>query len=67
MAGYPDHTTEKIEADDESYVLTDKEYYGLGSVRSWDDYMQFSNLTVNYTTGFLDCGKNNWCNEGLKE
>eukprot|EP00537_Pseudo-nitzschia_pungens_P015701 CAMPEP_0172398984 /NCGR_PEP_ID=MMETSP1061-20121228/38704_1 /TAXON_ID=37318 /ORGANISM="Pseudo-nitzschia pungens, Strain cf. pungens" /LENGTH=582 /DNA_ID=CAMNT_0013131707 /DNA_START=51 /DNA_END=1799 /DNA_ORIENTATION=- len=71
LCGYPLHTTEKIEADGESFVLVNKEHYGLGTVRSWDDYMELGGLKVNTTTGAIDCaaGKKGpkWCNQGLVE
>mmetsp|Transcript_1346 Transcript_1346/g.3437 ORF Transcript_1346/g.3437 Transcript_1346/m.3437 type:complete len:583 (+) Transcript_1346:138-1886(+) len=71
LCGYPLHTTEKIEADGESFVLVNKESYGLGTVRSWDDYMELGGLKVNTTTGAIDCtaGKRGpkWCNQGLVE
>lgn len=71
ICGYPLHTTEKIEADGESFVLVNKEHYGLGTVRSWEDFMDFGALKVNVTTGALDCTAGprgpGWCNEGSLE
>jgi len=68
LCGYPFHTAEKIEADDQSYVLADIENYGLGTARSWEDYLEFTQIKVNYTTGALDCSERlDWCLDALKD
>lgn len=69
ICGYPLHTTELIEKDNQTFVLVDKENYGLGTVRTWEEFMEFSELKVNKTTGALDCRKGGipWCTSGSKE
>jgi len=71
MCRYPFHTTEMIEADHQDFVLIEKEYYGLGTKRSWEDYMQFAELAANFTSGALDCLNYkigpSWCNVGHVE
>jgi len=67
LVGYPGSTTEKIETDGSSIILTESEHYGLGSVRSWDDYMKFTNLTIDEKNDMIVCHKIEWCNKGWIE
>jgi len=64
LVGYPGSTTDKIETDGSSIILTELEHYGLGSVRSWDDYMKFTNLTIDEKNDIIVCHKIEWCNKG---
>mmetsp|Transcript_3911 Transcript_3911/g.11084 ORF Transcript_3911/g.11084 Transcript_3911/m.11084 type:complete len:588 (+) Transcript_3911:294-2057(+) len=66
LCGYPNQSVEEIQANGQGFVLVDREHYGLGSERSWEDYLKFSELTVNHTSGLLDCHPVKWCNYGLK-
>ena len=70
LCGYPLHTVESIEHDEQAFVLTDREHYDLGTERSWDDFLDFAQVRVNHTSGALDCLFPRgvpWCNEGLRE
>ena len=67
LVGYPGSTKEKIEENGSSIVLTELEHYGLGSERSWDDYMKFTNITVNEKTDTLVCSNMEWCNKGWRD
>jgi hypothetical protein len=43
-------------------LLADIENYALGSARSWEDFMEFSQIKVNHTNGDLVCTKKlDWC------
>ena len=67
MVGYPDSTLEKIKEEDIELVLEDIEYYGLGSERSWAEYMEFANMKIDEQNDVIRCMRNDWCNKGLKE
>ena len=68
LVGYPFHTTEKIKEDGLGYLLVDIEDYGLGNTRSRDDFMEFSQIKVDHTTGDLVCTKRlDWCVRGTVE
>lgn len=67
LVGYPGSTTENIETDGSSIILTESEHYGLESVRSWDDYMKFANLTIDEENDMIVCHKIEWCNKGWIE
>ena len=67
MCGYPLHTTQHIETDNEDFILADIEKYGLGSERSWEEFMEFAQIKVNQTNGDLVCPKRlDWCVAGTK-
>jgi len=68
LLGYPIHTADKIKADDMGLLLADIENYGLGPVRSWEDYLEFTQIKPNATDGGLDCPKRlDWCFNMLRE
>jgi len=67
MVGYPDAAIDKINAEGINFVLKDIDQYGVGSVRSWDDYMEFASMHVNEEHDVIDCTENEWCNKGLKD
>ena len=62
LVGYPRHTAEKIQADDEGFILVEIEKYGMGDERSRDDFIKFSEITIDNATGNLLCTKRlDWC------
>ena len=65
--GYPDSSLEKIKAEGIEFILEDAEYYGIGSVRSWEGYMKFSHMSVDNEHDAIVCSKIEWCNQGLKD
>lgn len=67
MVGYPDATLEKIKAENNELVLQDIAHYGLGSERSWADYMEFAHMSIDEANDAIKCTRNEWCNKGLKE
>ena len=67
MVGYPDATREIIARDGNEIILTDIEHYGLGTERSWEDYMEFANLHINEQHNVIDCSAISWCNHGTKD
>jgi len=67
LVGYQDSTLEKIKKDDIEYVLVDSEHYGLGKVRTMDDYMEFARMSKNNDKGVLQCHSIPWCVHGTKE
>jgi len=68
MVGYPDSTIEKIKDEGIEIVLTDIDYYGIGSARSWDDYMEHACMHIDEEHDAIDCcPSNDWCAKGLKD
>jgi hypothetical protein len=67
MVGYPDSSLEKIKADHIEFVLQDLEYYGLGTVRTWEEYMEFTNMSIDKENDVIVCSRIDWCNKGLKD
>lgn len=67
MVGYPDSTLDIIERDDIEIVLTDIKYYGLGSERSWEDYLSHANMQIDEQNDAIVCKAIRWCNQGLKD
>lgn len=68
LCGYPTHTVDMIEEDGLKIILADVENYGLGSTRSWNDFLEFSQINVNSTTGEVRCPKKlDWCINQLLE
>lgn len=67
MVGYPDATLDKIDAEGITFVLKDIEHYGLGTVRSWDEYMDHAKMSIDEEHDVIVCKKNEWCNKGLKD
>ncbi len=66
LMGYPHHTAEHIKEDHLEYVLAEVDKYGLGSVRKWEDFMEFSEITINATNGDLECPKRlDWCHDKI--
>lgn len=60
IVGYPEITVESLQNEDISDVLKDAEYYGLGAIRSRDDYLQLTQINF-YTK---QCHPMRWCNNG---
>ena len=68
FVGYPLHSAEKLKEENLDQLLTDAETYGLGSVRSQKQFMDFAEIKVNNTNGDLVCtDRLDWCVQGLKE
>lgn len=67
MVGYPDATLEKIKELDIEYILENIEEYGVGTERSYADYMEFAGLSVDKKHDALQCQTIEWCNKGLKD
>ncbi len=67
MVGYPDATLEKIKELDIEYILENIEEYGVGTERSYADYMEFAGLSVDKKHDALQCQTIDWCNKGLKD
>ena len=61
MVGYSEDTKEKILADGDGDSLTDFEHYGLGTVRTKEEYLDLTNIDPVAKT----CSKMKWCNKGL--
>jgi len=62
LLGYPKHTIETIKRDKLEHVLVDLDKYNMGSVRTRQDFMEFSEIVINTTTGNLDCPERlGWC------
>jgi hypothetical protein len=67
MVGYPDSSVEKIHAAGLDLVLEDIQYYGVGSLRSWGDYLEFACMSIDQEHDIIVCSHNEWCNKGLKD
>jgi len=67
LAAYPTASDEKIKQEGHEFVLIDKEYYGLGSERTREEYMEFAGISIDYEAGALTCTPIRWCNRGLKD
>ena len=67
MVGYPDATSEMIKKEDIDLVLIDIDHYGLGSERSWSEYLEFANMHIDEEHDAIQCKNNDWCNQGLKD
>ncbi len=66
LAGYPDATVEKLKAEGIDYVLTDMEHYGVGDVRTLEEYMEFAGISVDTQNNALQCSRIAWCTQGTK-
>ena len=64
MTGYPDSRLEQIKQQKIEYVLQDIEHYGLGKVRTREEYMNFAGLVIDDENAALDCKHIDWCNQG---
>ena len=67
MVGYPDSNLETIQSEGTEFILKDIEYYGIGSERSWQDYMDFAHMSIDKEHDVIVCSKIEWCNKGLKD
>jgi hypothetical protein len=63
MVGYPEDTAEHITEEGDTNALTDFEHYGLGSVRTREDYLELTSIDPVGKT----CGRMKWCNKGELE
>jgi hypothetical protein len=67
MVGYPDSTLDIIERDEMEIVLTGIEHYGLGTTRSWEEYLDFANMHIDEQNDAIECKRIAWCNNGEKD
>ena len=67
MVGYPDSKRSTIAGEGYEEILTDIEHYGLGSERTWQDYMEFAHMHINEEHNAIDCSPIPWCNHGTKD
>jgi len=67
MVGYPDASLEKIKAEGIEYVLQGLDEYGMGTNRTYADYMKFAGIHVDQKHNALQCTPIQWCNRGLKD
>eukprot|EP00538_Stauroneis_constricta_P000863 CAMPEP_0119549908 /NCGR_PEP_ID=MMETSP1352-20130426/3540_1 /TAXON_ID=265584 /ORGANISM="Stauroneis constricta, Strain CCMP1120" /LENGTH=549 /DNA_ID=CAMNT_0007595607 /DNA_START=44 /DNA_END=1693 /DNA_ORIENTATION=- len=63
MVGYPEDTLEKLQEDNDEHVLTDMEYYSLGTTRTREEYLQLAQIDVEEKK----CHNLAWCNKGELE
>jgi hypothetical protein len=73
MMGYPEASLEAMRQEDKNVnhhdgdefynVLLELEHYGLGNVRSRNDYLRFAEIDLDEKT----CGPMKWCSEGELE
>eukprot|EP00977_Amphora_coffeiformis_P030216 scaffold45506_cov153-Amphora_coffeaeformis.AAC.1 len=66
MVGYPDASLEMIKKEDIEFVLIDIDHYGLGSERSWNDYLEFAHMHFD-EHDVIQCKNIEWCNQGTKD
>lgn len=68
LLGYPKHTIENIKKDNFEHILVELDKYNMGSVRTRQEFMDFSEIVVNATTGKLECPKRlDWCHDKVYE
>jgi len=68
LCGYPLHSSKHIEADGQGFLLVDLDNYGMGTERSLEMFMNFSQISINHTNGDLVCtDRLDWCVKGLLE
>ncbi len=61
LAGYPGHTAKKIKKDDLGFVLTEVDKYGMGTERTLEEFIKFSQIEID-DKGNLVCTKRlDWC------
>jgi [Skp1-protein]-hydroxyproline N-acetylglucosaminyltransferase len=60
MIGYPEVTQESLRQDGIDDILQDINYYGLGEVRSRDDYIKLTQIDFEH----YRCQPMHWCNNG---
>ena len=63
MVGYPTDLAELIAQDGDGVVLTDYAHYALGTVRTAEEYLNFTNIDVVNQ----ECGHMWWCTRGELE
>ena len=63
VVGYPESSEEKIEEKGLSFLLRDLDIYGIGSERSFDDYMKLTNINMQTS----HCGHMKWCDNAELE
>ena len=59
LVGYPEVSTEEVEKDGDELVLTDLEFYGMGSERTRQAYVEFTNIDFSSKS----CKNMQWCNK----
>lgn len=60
LVGYPTDSLEDIKQAGDEIVLTDMEYYGIGQVRTREQYLNLTNIDVFKE----ECHPMHWCNHG---
>lgn len=63
MVGYPTDTEEIIHQEGDLIVLTEKEFYGMGTVRTKEAYLELTGIDVVQQ----QCHTIQWCNRGELE
>ena len=63
LVGYPESSKEKIDEKGLSFLLRDLDIYGIGSERSFEDYMKLTNINMQTK----HCGHMKWCNNAELE
>jgi len=58
LVGYPDVSKEQVKKDGDELVLTDLEFYGMGSERTREAYIDLTN--IDFST--MSCKNMQWCN-----
>lgn len=64
LAGYPDATLERMKAENIEYALIDIDKYGVGEVRSLEQYLEFAGIHADIENNALDCHRIDWCVDG---
>lgn len=63
MVGYPTDSVEVIKGDGDEVVLMDKDYYGLGTTRPREAYLELTMIDPVQQK----CGHMKWCLKGELE
>lgn len=63
MVGYPEDSADLITEEGDENALTDYEFYGLGTVRTAEEYLKLTSIDPVAKT----CGRMKWCNKGELE
>ena len=58
LVGYPEVSSEEVKKDGDELVLTDLEFYGMGTERTREAYVDFTN--IDFST--KSCKNMQWCN-----
>jgi hypothetical protein len=58
LVGYPEVSSEEVKKDGDELVLADLEFYGMGTERTREAYVDFTN--IDFST--KSCKNMQWCN-----